>query len=71
MMAKRVFLLNADFCHCSSGFNFTCTSCIISYHSTQTAEIFHILQWFGTFSKLRKITASSCMSACLAACPST
>ena len=25
-------------------FNFTCTSCIICYHTTQIAEIFHILQ---------------------------
>jgi len=28
------------------GFNFTCTSCIICYHTTKIFEIFHILQLY-------------------------
>jgi hypothetical protein len=33
-------------CHGNLGCNLTCTSCTIRYQTTQTAEIFHILQLF-------------------------
>jgi len=41
---NNLLLVECYFCHGHPGYNFTCTSCTIWYHATQTAEIFHILQ---------------------------
>jgi hypothetical protein len=43
---KVQFSAQCCFCHDNPGFNFTCTFCIICYHATETAKIFHILQLF-------------------------
>ena len=45
LLVKRTFMLvECCFGYTIPGFNFSCTSCNISYHATKKAEIFHILQ---------------------------
>ena len=50
---KRVFFFfGSSFCHGNSGFNLTCTPCIVHYHATQTAEIFHNPWFFLTYHNI-------------------
>ena len=45
-LLMKILLVECYFCHGNPGLNFTCTTCIICYHATQTAEIFPIFQLF-------------------------
>jgi len=50
-LLKKSLLVECCFCHGNPRLNFRCTTCIICYHATQTAEIFPNLQLFLIYPK--------------------
>jgi hypothetical protein len=47
-----LLLVERCYCHGNHRFNFTCASCIISYHATEIIKILRIPQFFLVYHSL-------------------